>query len=151
MLEAKKAGKVRYFGFTGHKDPSIHLRMLEEAAKNDFHFDACQLPLNPFDAQFRSFQHQVVPVLVKTGIAVLGMKSMGDGLLLKSGVVNPVECLRYALSLPTSTVIVGCESLDVLHQSLHVVRTFQPMSQAEQQALLAKAKAPALTGRFELF
>jgi predicted aldo/keto reductase-like oxidoreductase len=151
MLEAKKAGKVRYFGFTGHKDPSVHLRMLEEAAKNDFHFDACQLPLNPFDAQFRSFQHQVVPVLVKTGIAVLGMKSMGDGLLLKSGVVNPVECLRYALSLPTSTVIVGCESLDVLHQSLHLVRTFQPMSQSEQQALLAKAKAPALTGRFELF
>ncbi|HXR78542.1 MAG TPA: aldo/keto reductase [Bryobacteraceae bacterium] len=151
MLDAKKAGKVRYFGFTGHKDPSVHLRMLDEAAKNNFHFDACQMPLNPFDAQFRSFQHQVVPVLVKKGIAVLGMKSMGDGLLLKSGVVTPVECLRYALSLPTTTVITGCESMDILNQALHTARTFQPMSDAEQEALLAKSRTPALSGRFELF
>ena len=151
MLDAKKAGKVRYFGFTGHKDPSVHLRMLDEAAKNNFHFDACQMPLNPFDAQFRSFQHQVVPVLVKKGIAVLGMKSMGDGLLLKSGVVTPVECLRYALSLPTTTVITGCESMDILNQALHTARTFQPMSDAEQETLLAKSRTPALSGRFELF
>jgi predicted aldo/keto reductase-like oxidoreductase len=125
--------------------------MLDEAAKNNFHFDACQMPLNPFDAQFRSFQHQVVPVLVKKGIAVLGMKSMGDGLLLKSGVVTPVECLRYALSLPTTTVITGCESMDILNQALHTARTFQPMSDAEQEALLAKSRTPALSGRFELF
>ena len=125
--------------------------MLDEAAKNGFHFDACQMPLNPFDAQFRSFQHEVVPVLVKKGIAVLGMKSMGDGLLLKSGVVTPVECLRYALSLPTTTVITGCESMEILNQALHVARTFQPMSPAEQEALLAKTKGPAVSGRFELF
>lgn len=151
MLEAKKAGKVRYFGFTGHKDPAVHLRMLDEAEKNNFHFDACQMPLNPFDAQFRSFQQQVVPILVKKGIAVLGMKSMGDGLLLKSGVVKPMECLRYALSLPTTTVITGCETTGILDQALHVARTFQPMSHAEEAALLAKTKGPAMSGRFELF
>jgi hypothetical protein len=88
---------------------------------------------------------------VKKGIAVLGMKSMGDGLLLKSGAVTPVECLRYALSLPTTTVITGCESMDILNQALHVARTFQPMSDAEQEALLAKTRTPALSGRFELF
>ena len=119
LLDAKKAGKIRFIGFTGHKDPSVHLRMLEMADKNNFHFDSCQMPLNVFDAQFRSFQKGVLPELTKRGIAVLGMKPMGDGLLLKSGVVKAPECLRYALSLPTSTVITGCESLEVLAEPGH--------------------------------
>src|SRR5678815_1131514 len=97
LLEAKKAGKIRYIGFTGHKDPAVHLRMLDVAAQHKFHFDACQMPLNVMDAHFRSFGHQVVPRLVNEGIAVLGMKSMGDGNVLKSGTVTPIECLHYAL------------------------------------------------------
>lgn len=151
VLEAQKAGKVRYIGFTGHKDPVVHLRMLEEADRHNFHFDACQMPLNPFDAHFRSFGEKVVPVLVKKGVAVLGMKPMGDGLLLKSGVVKPVECLRYALSLPTTTVITGCERMEILNQALDVVRNFKPMSAAEVKALLAKTEKPALTGKYEAF
>jgi aryl-alcohol dehydrogenase-like predicted oxidoreductase len=151
VLEAKKAGKVRYIGFTGHKDPVVHLRMLAEADRHQFHFDSCQMPLNPFDAHFRSFQENVVPVLLKKGIAVLGMKPMGDGLLLKSGVVTPVECLRYALSLPTTTVITGCESTKILNQALTLARSFKPMSHNEIATLLAKTKQPALTGMFEAF
>ena len=151
VLEARKAGKVRYIGFTGHKDPVVHLRMLAEADRHQFHFDSCQMPLNPFDAHFRSFQENVVPVLVKKGLAVLGMKPMGDGLLLKSGVVTPVECLRYALSLPTTTVITGCEKMDILNQALSVVRSFKPMTHSELESLLAKTKAPALSGTFEAF
>lgn len=138
LLDAKKAGKIRFIGFTGHKDPSVHLRMLEMADKHNFHFDSCQMPLNVFDAQFRSFQKGVLPELTKRGIAVLGMKPMGDGLLLKSGVVKAPECLRYALSLPTSTVITGCESLEVLNQAIQVVRNYTPMSTEEVQALLAR-------------
>jgi predicted aldo/keto reductase-like oxidoreductase len=151
VLEARKAGKVRFIGFTGHKDPLVHLRMLEEADRHGFHFDSCQMPLNPFDAHFRSFGQKVVPVLVQKGIAVLGMKPMGDGLLLKSGVVTPVECLHYALSLPTTTVITGCESMDILNQALNTARTFRPMSQSEISALLAKTKEPALSGQYEAF
>jgi predicted aldo/keto reductase-like oxidoreductase len=151
VVEAKRAGKVRYIGFTGHKDPIVHLRMLDEADSHNFHFDACQMPLNPFDAHFRSFGEKVVPVLVKKGIAVLGMKPMGDGLLLKSGVVTPVECLRYALTLPTTTVITGCERMEILNQALEVVRNFKPMSAAETKTLLAKTEKPALSGQYEAF
>src|ERR1700720_2588153 len=113
VLAAQKAGKVRFIGFTGHKDPLVHLRMLEVAAKHDFRFDAVQMPLNVMDAHFRSFEMQVLPVLVKEGIGVLGMKSMGDSLILKSKSVTPVECLDYAMTLPTSTVITGIDSLDI--------------------------------------
>src|SRR5205823_712557 len=127
VLEAKKAGKIRYIGFTGHKDPVVHLRMLDLAAKHRFRFDAVQMPLNVMDAHFRSFQHQVVPVLVKQHIAVLGMKSMADKNILNSGLVTPVECLRYAMTLPTSVVITGIESMEILNQALDVVRTFEPM------------------------
>ena len=151
VLEAKKAGKVRYIGFTGHKDPLVHLRMLEEADKHNFHFDSCQMPLNPFDAHFRSFQKNVVPKLVDKGIAVLGMKPMGDGLLLKSNAVTPIECLRYALSLPTTTVITGCERMEILDQALGVVRNFKPMTKEEKRALLAKTEKPALSGTYEAF
>jgi aryl-alcohol dehydrogenase-like predicted oxidoreductase len=151
MLAAKQAGKVRYIGFTGHKDPYVHLRMLETAKAHNFHFDAVQMPLNVMDAHFRSFAHQVVPRLVKEGIAVLAMKSMGDGNVLKSGVVTPVECLHYALSLPTSVVINGCESMERLDQAFEAARTFKPMSETEMARLLDKTRQAAMTGRYEPF
>src|SRR5438270_11666559 len=114
VLEAKKAGKIRYIGFTGHKDPHIHLYMLKVAAEHGFHFDTVQMPLNVMDAHFRSFAQMVLPELVKQDIGVLGMKSMGDGVILKSKTVSPIECLHYALSLPTSVVITGIEKQEIL-------------------------------------
>jgi predicted aldo/keto reductase-like oxidoreductase len=148
---AVQAGKIRYAGFTGHKDPFVHLRMLEEAQSHNYHFASCQMPLNVMDAHFRSFAHQVVPKLVEQGIGVLGMKPMGNGNILKSNTVTPTECLHYALNLQTSVVITGCDSMDLLHQALEAARTFKPMSSEELAALLAKTKADALTGRFEPF
>ena len=118
-LAAKKAGKIRYIGFTGHKDPDIHLKMLNTAFQHGFTFDAVQMPLNVMDMHFKSFAQKVVPVLVEHGIGVLGMKSMGDGQVLKSNTVTPIECLHYAMNLPTSVVINGCESLERLEQGLH--------------------------------
>src|SRR5437660_1270490 len=109
VLEAKKAGKVRYIGFTGHKDPHVHLYMRQKAAEHGFHFDTVQMPLNVMDAHFRSFTHMVLPELVKQEIGVLGMKSIGSGVILKSGVVTAVECLQYAMNLPTSVVITGID------------------------------------------
>ncbi len=151
VLEAKQAGKVRFIGFTGHKDPMVHLRMLEIAQQHDFHFDAAQMPLNVMDAHFRSFARQVVPVLVREGIGVLGMKPMADGGILKSKTVTPAECLQYALSLPTSVVITGVDSLDILKQDLEVVRTFQPLNPEQMAALLAKTAEAAAHGQYELF
>jgi aryl-alcohol dehydrogenase-like predicted oxidoreductase len=151
LMEAKKAGKIRYIGFTGHKDPLVHLRMLDVAAAHNFHFDACQMPLNVMDAHFRSFGHAVVPRLVREGIGVLGMKPMGDGNVLKSGTVKPIECLHYALSLPTSVVINGCESMERLDQAFEAARTFKPLTQEQVAALLAKTKDAAMTGKFEPF
>jgi aryl-alcohol dehydrogenase-like predicted oxidoreductase len=118
LMEAKKAGKIRYIGFTGHKDPLVHLRMLEVAAQHNFHFDTCQMPLNVMDAHFRSFGHSVLPKLVEQGIGVLGMKSMGDGNVLRSGRVTPdgVPAL-CALNLPTSVVITGCERMAISRSS----------------------------------
>jgi predicted aldo/keto reductase-like oxidoreductase len=149
VLEARKAGKVRYIGFTGHKNPNMHLHMLETAATHQFHFDAVQMPLNAMDAHYESFEKKVLPVLVKNEIGVLGMKPMGAGLLLKSNTVTPVECLRYAMSLPTSVVITGCESLANLQQALEVARTFKPLSTVESTALLAKTEQAASDGQFE--
>ncbi len=151
LLAAKEAGKIRYIGFTGHKDPAVHLRMLEMAAANHFHFDACQMPLNVLDAHFRSFVHQVVPKLVEAGIAVLGMKPLADAHAIESGTVTAIECLHYALNLPTSVVITGCESMERLNQALEAARTFRPMSGTEVAALLRKTKEVALTGRYEPF
>lgn len=148
---AKKAGKVRYIGFTGHKDPAVHLRMLEVAKAHGVRFDTAQMPLNVLDAHFRSFGKQVVPVLLKEGIGVLGMKSMGDGLVLKSGAATPAECLRYAMSLPTSVVITGIDSLDILKQDLGVVKTFKPLTAEETDALLARTAKAAAKGEFERF
>jgi predicted aldo/keto reductase-like oxidoreductase len=149
VLEAKKAGKVRYIGFTGHKNPNMHLKMLETAAARQFHFDAVQMPLNAMDAHYESFEKRVLPVLVKNEIGVLGMKPMGAGLLLKSNTVSAVECLHYAMSLPTSVVITGCESLLNLRQALDVARNFKPLTTAESAALLAKTEQAAREGQFE--
>ena len=148
---AKQAGKIRYVGFTGHKDPLVHLRMLEVAKQHNFHFDSCQMPLNPLDAHFRSFANEVLPRLVEQGIAPLAMKTMGGGAILKSNTVTAKECLRYALNLPTAVVITGCDSMPILDQAFEVARTFQPMSEAEVSALLQKTREAALTGKFELF
>lgn len=151
VLAAKQAGKVRYIGFTGHKDPLVHLRMLDEAAAHDFQFDSCQMPLNVMDAHFRSFTHQVVPKLVEQGIAVLGMKPLADGNVLRAGVVTPIEAIHYALNLPTSVVINGCDSIERVNQALEAARTFKPMTTEQTASLLAKTRIAALTGKYEPF
>ena len=151
VLEAKRAGKVRYIGFTGHKDPHIHLYMLEVAARHGFQFDTVQMPLNVMDAHFRSFGQLVLPKLVEQKIGVLGMKSMGDHIILKSGVVRPLECLHYALNLPTSVVITGIDSQEILQQAFQAASSFKPMSEQEVTALLARTKQAASQGQFELF
>jgi predicted aldo/keto reductase-like oxidoreductase len=151
VLAAQKAGKVRFIGFTGHKDPSVHLRMLEVAKFHEFRFDAVQMPLNVLDAHFRSFAKSILPVLVKEGIGVLGMKSMGDGVVLKSKAATAVECLHYAMTLPTSTVITGIDSLRILRQDLEAVKTFQPLTKQQVVDLLARTAEAAAAGRFERF
>lgn len=151
MLEAQQAGKVRYIGFTGHKDPLVHLRMLEVAAQNNFRFDAVQMPLNVMDAHFRSFEHHVLPVLVEQEIGVLGMKSMGDKNIIKSNTVSPIECLHYALNLPTSTVITGIDSMEILDQAIEAARTFKAMSPEEVASLLARTADAASQGKYEPF
>jgi predicted aldo/keto reductase-like oxidoreductase len=151
LMEAKKAGKIRYIGFTGHKDPAVHLRMLEVAQAHKFHFDTAQMPLNVMDAHFRSFGGQVVPHLVEQGIAVLGMKPMADGAIAQNGVVSPIECLHFALSLPTSVVINGCESMERLDQAFEAARTFKQMTGPEMSLLLARTRELAMTGTLEKF
>jgi len=151
LVEARKAGKVRYVGFTGHKDPRIHLHTLEVAKENGFSFDTVQMPLNVMDAHYRSFEKLVLPELVKHNIGVLGMKSMGNGIILKSGTATPVECLHYALNLPTSVVITGCDSMQVLDQALEAVRTFRPLTVPQREALLSKTRVAAARGEFEPF
>jgi len=148
-LEAKKAGKIRYIGFTGHKNPDIHLKMLETADKHSFHFDTVQMPLNVMDAHYNSFGKKVLPLLVKKEIGVLGMKPMGSGIILQSKVVQPVECLHYAMNLPTSVVITGCDSMAILESSLNAARTFKPLSESEVAALLGKTVEAAKNGQFE--
>ncbi len=151
LLEARKAGKVRFIGFTGHKDPLIHLRMLEVAADHQFRFDAVQMPLNVMDAHFRSFQQKVLPVLVKGQIGVLGMKPMGSGIILTSQTVKPIECLHYAMNLPTSTVITGVDKMELLDQALEAARTFRPMSEQQVSALLGRTAEAAAAGKYEPF
>src|SRR3989441_3945913 len=151
LIEARDAGKVRYIGFTGHKDPRVHLYMLEVAAQHGFKFDTVQMPLNLFDAHYRSFSKLVVPELVRQNIGILGMKSMANGILLKSHAVTPIECLHYALNLPTSVVITGIDNMTILDQAFKAVETFHPMSDHELQALLAKTSSLAATGMFEPF
>jgi uncharacterized protein len=151
VLEAKKAGKLRYIGFTGHKDPQIHLHMLKTAAAHDFHFDTVQMPLNVMDNHYKSFETQVLPVALQQGIGVLGMKPMGDHIILESKAVTPVECLRYTMSLPVSVVITGIDSLAILDQAVKVAQGFQPLSGAQLSALLAKTQGVAQNGQYELY
>ena len=150
-LAAKKAGTIRYIGFTGHKSPDIHLKMLKTAFEHQFTFDTVQMPLNVMDAHFNSFEKKVLPVLVEHKIGVLGMKSMGDHLILESKTVTPIECLQYAMNLPTSVVITGCDSLQILEQALNAARSFRPMDQAQVASLLAKTTKVAQNGQFELY
>lgn len=151
LLEAKQAGKIRYIGFTGHKNPNIHLHMLRESERHGFTFDTVQMPLNVMDAHFRSFGKQVLPELVRRRIGVLGMKPMANGVLLKSNTATPAECLRYALNLPTSVVITGIDSMALLDQALEAARTFKPMTEAEVERLLARTRQAAEHGVFEPF
>ncbi len=148
---ARKAGKIRYIGFTGHKDPDIHLKMLNTAFEHGFTFDAVQMPLNVMDMHFKSFAHKVVPVLVEHRIGVLGMKPLGDGNVLKSHTVTAVECLHYAMNLPTSVVINGCDSLERLQQGLNAARTFRPLTPSELASLSARTAAAGRDGQFEPF
>jgi uncharacterized protein len=152
-IAAKQAGKIRFIGFTGHKDPHVHLYMLETAAKHNFHFDTVQMPLNVMDAHFRSFAQLVLPKLVEQQIGVLGMKPFcgGDGIVLKSNTVQPIECLHYALNLPTSVVITGIDKQQVLDQAFEAAKTFHLMNEEQVAALLAKTEQLALTGKYELF
>ncbi len=151
FLEAREAGKLRYIGFTGHKDPYIHLHMLEVADQHGFKFATAQMPLNVMDAHYRSFAKLVVPELVKRNIGILGMKSLANGILLRSNTVTPIECLHYALNLPTSVVITGMDSMKILAQAFEAVQTFQPMSEQQVQALLAKTAEAGARGEFEPF
>ena len=148
---AKKAGKLRFVGFTGHKDPLVHLRTLQVARDHGFRFDAVQMPLNVMDAHFRSFARGVLPELVKDRVGVLGMKALADGMILDSKTATPVECLRYALTLPTSVVITGCETPERVAQALAVAREFKPLTVAEVDALLARTAKAAAKGDYEKF
>jgi predicted aldo/keto reductase-like oxidoreductase len=151
VMKAKQAGKVRYIGFTGHKSPLIHKKMLETAFRHGVTFDSVQMPLNVMDAHFESFEKIVLPILVEHGIGVLGMKPMGDKLILQSKTVTPVECLRYAMSLPTSVVITGIDSMPILQQALDTARNFRPLSDAERAELLKKTAQAAAQGQFEKY
>ena len=150
-IAARQAGKIRYIGFTGHKDPIVHLRMLETAQRHNFHFDTVQMPINVMDAHFRSFTKEVMPVALKQGIGVLAMKTFGDPYILKSNTVQPIEALHYGLTLPVSVVITGIDNTQVLDQALEATRTFKPLDQAEINSLLARTATAASDGKFELF
>jgi aryl-alcohol dehydrogenase-like predicted oxidoreductase len=151
VQQAQKAGKVRFIGFTGHKSPDIHLKMLATASKHGFRFDAVQMPLNVMDAHFNSFEKKVLPILTREGVGVLGMKSMGDKVILRSKTATAIECLQYAMNLPTSVVITGCDSVAILQQALNAARSFQPMDSSQVAALLAKTAKAAEAGQFELY
>jgi len=153
FMQAKQAGKIRYIGFTGHKDPRIHLYMLEAAARHGFQFDTVQMPLNVMDAHFRSFAQLVLPKLVDEQIGVLGMKTFGeaDGVILKNKSIEPLECLHYSLNLPTSVVITGIDNQKVLDQAFEAAKTFHPIDEPGVAALVAKTRSAAMAGEYELF
>ena len=150
-VAAKKAGKIRYIGFTGHKDPAVHLRMLETAQRHNFHFDTIQMPINVMDAHFRSFAKEVMPVALKQGIGILAMKTFGDGNILRSNTVQPIEALHYGLTQPVSVIITGIDNTQTLDQAFEAARTFKPMTETEISSLLARTATAASEGRFEPF
>ena len=152
-VRAKQAGKIRYIGFTGHKDPAIHLYMMQMAQQHGFQFDAVLMPSNVMDAHFRSFSRLAMPVALQQGIGVLTMKPFGgaDGVILKSKTATPIECLHYALNLPTASVITGLDSSERIDQALEATRTFQPMQPAQVASILDKTADSAKAGEYELF
>jgi len=151
LLEAREAGKISFIGFTGHKDPQIHMHMLDVARENDFQFDTVQMPLNVMDAHYRSFEKIVLPRLVEEKIGVLAMKTLANGTILESKTVSAIECLQYAMNLPVSVVITGCQSMENLEQALTAARTFKPMSAEEVKGILDKTAEAASRGKYELF
>jgi aryl-alcohol dehydrogenase-like predicted oxidoreductase len=150
-VEAKQAGKLRYIGFTGHKDPVVHLRMFDMAEQHGFHFDTVQMPVNVMDAHFRSFTKQVIPVAQRQGTGVLAMKTFGDHFILDSGTVQPIEALHYGLTQPVSVVITGIDSMPILDQAIEAAKTFKPLTQAQIDAILSRTVEAAKGGRYELF
>jgi aryl-alcohol dehydrogenase-like predicted oxidoreductase len=150
-VAARKAGKIRYIGFTGHKDPAIHLRMIEIAQKHSFHFDTVQMPINVMDAHFRSFAKEVMPIALKQGIGILAMKTFGDPYILQSNTVQPIEALHYGLTQPVSVVITGIDNQRVLDQAFEAARTFKPLTEAQIKAILDRTAVAASEGKFELF
>ena len=151
LTEAQRAGKIRFLGFTGHKDPHVHLYMLEVAAGHGVTFDTVQMPLNVMDAHYRSFEKLVLPELVKRGIGVLGMKSMANGIIPRLKIASAIECLQYAMNLPTSVVITGMDSMETLDQAMEAACSFQPMRPEEVRKLLARTAEAASNGEFEPF
>ena len=151
VFEARRAGKVRFIGFTGHKDPRIHIHMLDIAKEHGFQFDTVQMPINIMDAHFRSFSQAVVPRAQAEGIAILGMKSFGDNVILKSGAVEPMDCLRYSLNIPLSVLITGINSQMLLDQAFEAVKQFKPMDEVEVGRLISKTQELAKNGKYELF
>ncbi|HEY0785023.1 MAG TPA: aldo/keto reductase [Acidobacteriaceae bacterium] len=150
-VAARQAGKIRYIGFTGHKDPAVHLRMLDMAAKHGFHFDTVQMPINVMDAHFRSFTREVLPVAVSQGIGVLAMKTFGDHFILDSKTVEPTEAFHYSLTLPVSVVVTGIDSQAILDQALAAAKSFRPLSESQVAALLDRTRQAASVGQFEPF
>ncbi len=150
-IAAKQAGRIRYIGFTGHKDPAVHLRMLETAQRHNFHFDTIQMPINVMDAHFRSFAKEVMPVALRQGIGVLAMKTFGDGNILRSNTVQPIEALHYGLTQPVSVVITGIDNTQTLDQAFEAASTFKPMTETEISSLLSRTATAAGDGRFEPF
>jgi len=150
-LEAKQAGKIRYIGFTGHKDPAFHLHMIEVARKNDFIFDTVQMPLNVMDAHFRSFEKLVIPVAQRSDMGILAMKTFGDGHIVKTGILPAIDMLHYGLNLPVSVVITGIDRTEILDQAIEAATTFAPLSAADVERILAKSAEPARDGATELY
>ena len=151
LTEMKKQGKIRFIGFTGHKDPLVHLRMLQVAEANDFHFDTVQMPINVMDAHYRSFAAQVLPELVKKGIAPLAMKTFGDHYILDTKTCDPIDMLHFSMSLPVSVVITGIDKPEILEQAFQAAKTYKPMSKEQVAALLSKTKVAAAKGATELY
>lgn len=151
LVAAKKAGKLRFIGFTGHKSPAYHLHMLEVATKNGFTFDTVQMPLNVMDAHFNSFEKAVIPAAKKLDMGIIAMKTFGDHHILDTGAVDPITMLQYGINLPTSTVVTGIDTRAVLEQAVKAATTFEPLSVAQVTAILAKTARLAANGKTELY
>ena len=151
LLAAKKAGKIRFFGFSGHKTPAMLLKMIRLADQYGVTFDTVQMPLNVMDAHYDSFQHKVLPVALEKNMGVIAMKAFGDNFILRSKTVTPIEALHYTMNLPISTLVTGCDWMVFLHQALEAVRTFRPLTEAQVAAILAKTAEAAVGGQFEYY